>query len=209
MEIVGPLKLIIAMKGHPGTGKSTLAHSLAASLRCPLIDKDDVRDCTAVIQESHASPSTIAKLLNDFSYDVIWRIAGTQLALGLSVVIDSPLSRRSHLDRLLELEALYGAHVIIIECRPHDENEWRRRLERRGAGPSVAAGWHKPATWQDLQKLLDGYAGCSDYDVGDVPKLTVDTTAPVEVGELVSAVLQFIMSHSLPASRSDTHVDSC
>lgn len=32
-------------KGHPGTGKSTLASALAQRLAWPLIDKDDARDC--------------------------------------------------------------------------------------------------------------------------------------------------------------------
>lgn len=71
------------------------------------------------------------------------------------------------------------------------------RLERRGA--SVAdggAGWHKPATWRDLERLLEGYAGCTEYDVGDVPRLVVDTTASVEVEELVSSVVEFIASHA-------------
>ncbi|KAJ4980421.1 hypothetical protein NE237_031258 [Protea cynaroides] len=197
MEAVGPV--MIAMKGHPGTGKSTLAHALATSLRCPLIDKDDVRNCTATLQKSLSTDVTTgggaaAKLLNDLSYEVIWRVASTQLALGLAVVIDSPLSRRAHLDRLLPLAASTGAHLVIVECRSHDESEWRRRLEMRGAADD--ASWHKPATWQDLQQLVEGYGGSSDYDVGDVPKIVVDTTSPVSVGEHVSTVLRSIVSHA-------------
>ncbi|KAL6137155.1 hypothetical protein ACLB2K_062450 [Fragaria x ananassa] len=38
--------VIIAMKGHLGTGKTTLSRSLASTLKIPLIDKDDVRDST-------------------------------------------------------------------------------------------------------------------------------------------------------------------
>jgi predicted kinase len=185
--------IIIAMKGHPGTGKSTIAQSLASLLKIPLLDKDDVRDSTSPLQVQHSSSS---KLLNDLSYDVVFRMATTQLRLGLSVVVDSPLSRRSHLDRLLHMGSSTGAGLVVIECKPKDEAEWRRRLERRGAHHGGGDGWHKPATWSDLERLLEGYGGCTEYDFGDVPRLVVDTTASVPVGDLVSSVVEFISSHT-------------
>ncbi|KAL3502500.1 hypothetical protein ACH5RR_036949 [Cinchona calisaya] len=187
--------IIIAMKGHPGSGKSTLAHSIAKVLKCPLIDKDHFRDCTKSLQEvlMLGCPTIASKLLNDLSYEVIWQIASTQLSLGLTVVIDSPLSRRSHLDRLLQLAAETNARLVVVECKPQDEAEWRRRLELRGAADE--SSWHKPNSWQEMKKLLDGYAGCWDYDVGEVPKLALDTTANLGVEELVSSVLDFVKSN--------------
>ncbi|KAK4847161.1 hypothetical protein QYF36_026409 [Acer negundo] len=186
--------MIIAMKGHPGSGKTTLARSLASTLRIPLIDKDDVRDSTFSLQNSQQYSSS-SSLLNDLSYDAVFRVASTQLNLGLSVVVDSPLSCRARLDDLLRSAAPAGARLIIVECKPSDEAEWRRRLETRGG-----SSWHKPSTWHDLERLLQGYGGCTDYDVGDVPKVIVDTTAPVELEDLVSRVLEFILSHSAPSS---------
>ncbi|KAI9114719.1 hypothetical protein K1719_014417 [Acacia pycnantha] len=184
--------MIIAMKGHPGSGKSTLAHSIASSLRIPLIDKDDVRDSTVPLL--HLPTPTPPSLLNDLSYHAIWQIASTQLRLGLSVVVDSPLSRRAHLDSLIRVaDSVGGARLVVVECKPSDEAEWRRRLERR-SGSS-----HKPATWRDLERLLEGYGGCTEYDLGDVPKMVVDTTAPVGCEEICSGVLEFIASHGGPS----------
>ncbi len=89
-----------------------------------------------------------------------------------------------------------GSGLVVIECKPKDEAEWRRRLERRGAHHGGGDGWHKPATWSDLERLLEGYGGCTEYDFGDVPRLVVDTTASVPVGDLVSSVVEFISSHT-------------
>ncbi|CAJ1971306.1 unnamed protein product [Sphenostylis stenocarpa] len=180
-------KVIIAMKGHPGSGKSTLAKSIASSLRIPLLDKDDVKDCTQRL--TLTSPPS---LLNDLSYDVICQIASTQLRLGLSVLLDSPLSRSAHLHRLRSLAASLSAHLLLIECRPSDRLEWRRRLEARGRD----AGGHKPATWEELEKLLEAYGGCTEYDVGDVPRLVVDTTANLPLEEICSTALEFIFTHA-------------
>ncbi|VVA29193.1 PREDICTED: kinase [Prunus dulcis] len=174
-EDKGRVQMLIAMKGHPGTGKTTLANSLASTLKLPLLDKDDVRDKLQSLQPASSSASS--------------------LRLGLSVIVDSPLSRRAHFEYLAQLASSSGARLLIVECRPKDEAEWRRRLERRaeaGGGP----GWHKPSTWWDMQRLLDGYGGCTEYDVADVPKMVVNTTAALEVEELVSSVVQFIEIHS-------------
>lgn len=39
-----PAPLLIALKGHPGSGKSAVARALSRRLLIPLIDKDDIKD---------------------------------------------------------------------------------------------------------------------------------------------------------------------
>ncbi|XP_062189094.1 uncharacterized protein LOC133892378 [Phragmites australis] len=183
--------VVVAMKGHPGSGKSTAARAIAAALRCPLLDKDDVRDCTLPLEGLAA-----AGMLNELSYAVLWRVAERQVRLGLSVVVDCPLSRRAHLDALTRLPA---ALVVIVECRPNDEQEWRRRLQERGAAVadgSGADGWHKPKTWGELERLVEAYQGCTDYEIGDVPRIVVDTTDPMVDAEAIAVkVVGFVRSH--------------
>uniref|UniRef100_A0A0E0AFZ9 Uncharacterized protein n=1 Tax=Oryza glumipatula TaxID=40148 RepID=A0A0E0AFZ9_9ORYZ len=174
--------VVVAMKGHPGSGKSTVARAIATALCCPLLDKDDVRDCTLPLERVDG---LAIGMLNELSYAVLWRMAERQVQLGLSVVVDSPLSRRAHLDALTSLP---GALVIVVECRPGNEEEWRRRLEKRGAAvpEDGGDGWHKPKTWTELERLRDGYQGCTDYEFGDVPRIVVDTTDPTADSEAIS-----------------------
>ncbi|KAK7276732.1 hypothetical protein RIF29_17877 [Crotalaria pallida] len=177
------------MKGHPGCGKSTLARSIASALKIPLIDKDDIKDSIVPLQ--HQLTSLPDSLVNDLSLHATWQIASTQLGLGLSVLVDSTLSRKFHFDRLLCLAASTSARLIIIECKSLDNDVWRRRLEHRDIDG------RKPATWQELGKLLEEYGGCTEYDVGDVPKMVVDMTATVPLEHTCSAVLDFIFCHAV------------
>lgn len=191
-EQSGPPTVVVAMKGHPGSGKSTAARAIAAALRCPLLDKDDVRDCTLPLER--AGGLATVGMLNELSYAVLWRVAERQVRLGLSVVVDSPLSRRAHLDALARLPAVL---VVVVECRPGNEEEWRRRLEERGAAVADGGGdgWHKPNTWAELETLVEGYQGCTDYDIGDVPRIVVDTTDPMVDAEAIAVrVVDFIRS---------------
>lgn len=148
-----PPPVLILMKGHPGTGKSTLANALAKKLSWPLIDKDDVRDCTLhlqaplpceVLAHAEAAPNpggpprvVDAGVLNELAYEVMWRVAARQLALGLSVVVDCPLARAALFGRGLDLAHATGAKLGVLECRPGDTEEWRRRLEGRAAAESA------------------------------------------------------------------------
>lgn len=107
------------------------------------------------------------------------------------MIVDSPLSHQTHLDRLRTVAEEVGGKVVVIECRARDEAEWRRRVERRGA--MEGASWHKPGTWEDVDRLLEGYAGCSEFDVGEVPRLVVDTTvADHGVEEAVAMATEFL-----------------
>ncbi|KAL5198712.1 hypothetical protein ABZP36_002224 [Zizania latifolia] len=185
------MAVVVAMKGHPGSGKSTVARAIAAALCCPLLDKDDVRDCTLPLERAGG---LAVGMLNEISYAVLWRMAERQVQLGLSVVVDSPLSRRAHLEALIRLPA---ALVIVVECRPGNEEEWRRRLEERGAAVAEGSGdgWHKPKTWAELERLRDGYQGCTEYEFGDVPRIVVDTTDLTVDSEAIAVrVVQFIRS---------------
>eukprot|EP01018_Ginkgo_biloba_P027121 Gb_40627 [translate_table: standard] len=181
---------VVAMKGHPGCGKSTIAQYLAKSLRWPLVDKDDVRDCTLPIEDFMSSitqNSSSSSLLNELSYAVIWRVAETQLKLGTSVIIDCPLSRPHLYHEAASLAARYRAHFLIVECRAADSQEWKRRLEDRARQDG---SWHKPSCWEGLLKLVEGYEGCCDYDTGASKKLVVDTTAKMEEEQINIAVLR-------------------
>jgi predicted kinase len=162
VQPVPPICLLL-MKGHPATGKSTLAQGLARRLRWPLIDKDDVKDHTLVLPNG-----------NTLAYTILWQIVARQLDLGLSVIADSPLSYPTGYATGCTLAAQAGTALLVVETTL-DEAEWRSRLDARSPEEST----HKIRGWNAMQAQLEIYNGCWEYSIEPQHHLRVDASLPV------------------------------
>jgi len=171
---------LIAMKGHPATGKSTLAQALARRLGWPLIDKDDVKDNIVHVSDCNA-----------LAYDIFWQIVETQLRLGLSVIADSPLSYPESYRTAGILAQLYGAKLWVVETRL-EEALWQTRLEERG---KTMAENHRIHSWTDMEALLARYDGCWQYEIASEEHLVLDSGEALE--SLVDAALKSITKTSV------------
>jgi predicted kinase len=169
-----PIPILVAMKGHPATGKSNVAAALARRLRCPLIDKDDIKDNVLDLADS-----------NDRAYAIMWQIAGVQLALRLNVIAVSPLSYPEGYAAAQELVAKHRAHLLVVETRLNDE-EWKRRLNARRPEYST----HKVSGWEAMQEMLRKYNGCWQYPIDPEQYVVLDTAQPLKA--LVNQVVQRI-----------------
>jgi predicted kinase len=116
------------------------------------------------------------RVLNDLSYDIMFRVAASQLACGLSAIVDCPLARRELYERASALAGPSGAAVVVVECVPASEEAWREALDTRvanaaleSAPPSLAlagvrgSARHKPRSWEALQQLVGAYGGASEW----------------------------------------------
>jgi predicted kinase len=169
------LSHLIVMKGHPATGKSTLAHALARTLGWPVIDKDDIKDHTLLLPDG-----------NRLAYSIMWQITERQLALGISLIVDSPLSYPVEYATACDLVERYGARLLVVETQV-DEERWRAHLEARAAGEST----HKIRGWQKMQAQLQLYNDCWRYPIQPEHHLPLDTNQPLE--ELVKSIHMRIM----------------
>jgi predicted kinase len=98
--------VLLALKGLPGTGKSTLAAVVARQLMWALLDKDDIK---IGLDRADAAAGAVA-------YEVMFRIAKRQLTNGLSVVCDSPLGYVESYRNASSIAAETGARLAVLEA---------------------------------------------------------------------------------------------
>jgi predicted kinase len=164
------MQWLVLMKGHPGSGKSTIARALGRRSGWPVIDKDDVRDWFWFFDEVNPQAGR-------YAYDAMWQLAETQLSLGSSVICDSPLSEVVGYQDGLALAARHEAQVLVVDCVCPDQVEWRRRIEAR-AGKGKPG--HHIVTWEQMQLLLARYGDRPNYPIDPAHYVQVDTTQSVE-----------------------------
>ncbi len=156
---------LIAMKGHPATGKSTLAEALAQSLKWPLLDKDDIKDHTLGLPHD-----------NELAYAILWQMVATQLRLGVSLIVDSPFAYPVLYAKAQALAEAYGARLLVMETQLN-ETIWRQRLEERSSAEST----HKIRGWDAMQAQLIKYNGCWRYPIEAEQHLLVNTEESLDV----------------------------
>ncbi len=174
------MPLLIAFKGHPGSGKSFLANALGLRLQIPVIDKDDIKDLLA---GSYTDPGGLA-------YIGMFRIARRQLMLGLHVICDSPLSETQGYAAARRIAEETEARLLLIECVCSSQAIWRQRIEQRAA---LGQPSHEIASWSDLEHHLIRRGESSGYSVAE-PHLVVDTVHPPD--DVIALAMDWIAQQS-------------
>jgi predicted kinase len=141
---VPPAMLIITC-GLPGTGKSTLARSVAERTGFTVLSSDIVRKEIAGLAAKEHRYEAFAKGIYapDFTertYVQLLKRARTLLLAGRSVILDASFIRRSHRKAALRLAKETGAQFacLVLEVPPESVHRRLARRLARGAGPSDA-----------------------------------------------------------------------
>jgi predicted kinase len=159
--------LLVALKGMPGSGKSTLGRAISKRLGWPIIDKDDVKD----LIDGHSDDSAT------LSYQVMFNIARRQLEQGLNVICDSPLTYEGLYEEARQVAIEAGARLVVLECVCQDEAEWQRRVDAR---KDLELPGHHMTNWRKLQEYRQSVEGKTEYAISD-PHLVVHTNRPIDV----------------------------
>ncbi|HLZ81889.1 MAG TPA: ATP-binding protein [Ktedonobacteraceae bacterium] len=152
----------IVMRGYPGTGKSTIARAIAAALHAPLIDRDILRQKAVDIFGDLPQ-------IGRFSYELMFALVEEQLSLGLSVVVDTPLTYRTTYEQSKMLAKTFQIPMLVVHCQcPPDVQ--KRRLEGRKGKVSE----FQITSWEEWMQWKPRF---ENYDDGGC---VIDTSNPLD-----------------------------
>jgi predicted kinase len=150
--------------GLPGTGKSTLAAALARRSNAVYLRIDTIEQAVRDCGLSGDGP---------VGYNVGYKLAGENLGLGSSVVVDSvnPMGLTRKAWREVAVHA--SVSFVEIELICSDREEHRNRVEsRRSNIPG-----HRVPTWDEvLEREREYEAWITDHIVLDTAGQTVDAS---------------------------------
>jgi predicted kinase len=168
---------LVIVSGAPGTGKTTLAATLAERLLLPLIARDDLKERLAdvvlprTIEEADPVGLSASNALGRASYAMLFLVADRLVQAGAGAIIESNF-RRGLAEP--ELANLVGrAAAVLIHCRATPQLVLERVRTRAG---SVARHRVHP----DLDRLADLQRELADgtfepLELG-IETIRVDTT---------------------------------
>lgn len=134
--------IFVLMRGYPGTGKSTIARAIATALRAPLIDRDIIRQkAVDIFGDAHE--------VGRFSYELMFALTEEQLSLGLSVVVDTPLTYRETYEKSLKLADKFNIPMLVVHCQCPPEVQKRRLEGRKGTVSEFQiTSWEEWLRWK-------------------------------------------------------------
>jgi predicted kinase len=157
--------MIVIMAGLPGTGKSTVARSLAQRLPAAVLDKDIIR--AALFSAAHFEYS---REQDDFCQEIMLQTATYLLRKNSSlyVILDGrTFSQRYQRERVFKFCSQLGTRWAMLECVCSEQTALRR-LEQAAVEQIHPAMNRTPALYPQIRKM---------WEPIDDPKLMIDTEA--------------------------------
>jgi aminoglycoside phosphotransferase family enzyme/predicted kinase len=156
---------IILVGGFPGTGKSTLAHTIAADLGATVISTDRVRKELAGLDPDTPAPAAFGAGLYEpaliqRTYDEVLARGAALAARGQSVILDGSWTAHSRREQAMTMAERSGSVLVPLRCVAPADICAARIARRRGpsdATAEIAAAMRKQADpWFDAYPIDTG-----------------------------------------------------
>jgi predicted kinase len=155
---------LVVFAGTPGTGKTSLARTVARELKAVYLAKDTIKDCLVALAE-RTKLDQAQQIAGPLSYELLVDLARDNLSLGLSVVLDSPAGYQVFRERVKGLARSAKVELRLIECICTDEKLLRQRVESRSQDLPA----YRTRDWTTYQQDLAQYERLTER------RLVVDT----------------------------------
>jgi predicted kinase len=161
---------LIIISGRPGSGKTTLARTLAKALSCPLISRDEIYEGLFHTFAGHPELADNDRITKS-AFDTFFRVIGFLLSSDVTFVAEAAFQNerwRIGLEPLVPL-----AHMKLIHCTIDSELARQRVIRRRLEQQTVPGATRPPAelTADALPPVIRPFEPLSL----PIPSLQVDT----------------------------------
>jgi predicted kinase len=161
--------MIVLMAGLPGTGKTTLAHALAAQTSGRVLSKDEIRH--SLFSREEIEYSTIQ---DDFCMEVMLETAGYLLQKDSKRIVfldGRTFSRRYQIENVVNAAASLHQSWRILECVCSEEIA-KRRLWEQSASGEHPAGNRNFQLYQEVKSRFESIT---------LPKTEINTGQSLQV----------------------------
>jgi predicted kinase len=176
---------LVVVGGAPGSGKTTLARSLAKELRLPLLMRDELKE---VLYDTLGAPDRQRSAeLGPASYELVYTVARRILEAGVGLILESNFRRGISEGGLRPL--VNCSKAVLVHCGGDPATIVHRFRERTERGERHA-GHHDADVALVLRDQVDA-GQFEPLDLG-VPTLRVDTTTVDEYAPALRDIVAFL-----------------
>ena len=164
--------LLIVVTGRPGSGKTTLAYTLAKTIHCPVFCRDEFKE--GFVNTLGGNHESLGKDTNWVIYETFFQAVEFVLSKRISLVIEAAFQHKLWEPKLLPLLDITNMSIVICSV---EANLARSRFIQRRLCDPWRARFHGDrivyTAKEDIQIPLGDYNPPSL----PVPTLSVDTTS--------------------------------
>ena len=165
--------ILILITGHPGTGKTTLAHRLSKELELPMMCKDEVKEI--LFDRLGWSTKEWSQKLSLASYGIMDYVMENTLRTGAGLIIESNFIAKYDSERIRKLIKKFDVKTVQIVLRC-DEAVRAERFQNRSISGDRHVGHHDLDRAQEhlegeRRTPLDINAPIVEIDTSDFEKI--------------------------------------